>query len=241
VQDRYAGDIGDFSKFALARILAKLIGGKTGLIWYRFPDEVHNNDGRHINYLSRPEWIEADTHLVQSLQAVVSSGDRSIKALEQQLILPDSTTYVDTTAYSEGDPTWSRSVWFQAASEAVSGCDLIVVDPDNGIAGPNHAPNGPKGGKHITLDEIKSLAKSHRCLVIYHHFDRSTSHEQQIELQIVRLRFAMPRHTILALRYLRFSPRAYFVVYDTELQVQLDLFTVVIEQKPWDFHFTVHT
>ena len=39
MQDRYAGDVGDFSKFAITIALHEEIGGSIGVIWYRFPDE----------------------------------------------------------------------------------------------------------------------------------------------------------------------------------------------------------
>ena len=53
MQDRYAGDIGDFVKLGLLRALSP--GRKLGIAWYRFPDEDHNGDGRHVGYLDRPE------------------------------------------------------------------------------------------------------------------------------------------------------------------------------------------
>ena len=240
MQDRYAGDIGDFSKFALARILGNEIGGKIGVIWYRFPDEVHNNDGRHIEYLSKPEWINADEALVQQLGKVVSSGSRRISDLEQSQILPATTVYFDEAVHSNGDSAWSRTSWFKNAIDAVSGSNLVVVDPDNGIAGPNHAPNGVRGGKHITLEEITHLGNNHSCLMIYHHFDRSASHEVQIGQQVERIQPLVPSHRIVAIRYSRFSPRVYFIVYEHRVQAAIERSLDVIRRAPWDFHFSVH-
>ncbi len=47
MQNRYTGDIGDFSKLGLLRVLhaARL---SIGLNWYLTPDETHNNDGGHV-------------------------------------------------------------------------------------------------------------------------------------------------------------------------------------------------
>ena len=52
MQGRYAGDIGDYVKFSLLRAIAD--PGDLGVIWYLYPDERHNNDGRHIEYLDQP-------------------------------------------------------------------------------------------------------------------------------------------------------------------------------------------
>ncbi|MEI8281797.1 MAG: hypothetical protein WCG75_05280 [Armatimonadota bacterium] len=240
MQDRYAGDIGDFSKFALARILGNEIGGQIGVIWYRFPDEVHNNDGRHVEYLAKPEWIKADKVLIQQLRKVISSGRRRIIDLEQSRILPVNTVFFDEPVHSNGDPAWSRSRWFQNAIGAVSGCNLAIVDPDNGIAGPNYAPNGVRGGKHITLEEITRLANQHSCLMIYHHFDRSASHEVQIGRQVERIQPLVPGHNIVAVRYSRFSPRVYLIVYQDSVSSAIDRSLDVIRNAPWDFHFSIH-
>ena len=60
MQDRYAGDIGDYGKYGLLRWLccADEHGAafRLGLLWYLFngnePDAP--NDGRHIQYLLNP-------------------------------------------------------------------------------------------------------------------------------------------------------------------------------------------
>ena len=57
VQDRYAGDIGDFVKLGLLRAISP--GYALGLAWYHVPDEGHNDDGRHIGYIAQPETYSA--------------------------------------------------------------------------------------------------------------------------------------------------------------------------------------
>jgi hypothetical protein len=53
MQDRYAGDIGDFVKLGLLWAISP--GYALGLAWYHVPDEGHNDDGRHIGYIAQPE------------------------------------------------------------------------------------------------------------------------------------------------------------------------------------------
>ena len=240
MQDRYAGDIGDFSKFGLARLLHRHLGGPTGLIWYRFPDEVHNNDGRHIEYLPKLPWITADPSLIQKLKSVVDCGDRTIQSLVDQQILPSDTIYFDEAVHPLANPLWSRSRWFGRASESVNGCTSVVVDPDNGIAGVNHSSRSRRGGKHITLEEISVLASKHDCLMIYHHFDRSAPHSVQMERQMQRLRSTVPDRDVIAVRYAKVSPRVYFIVFHPFVEPRIKEFKVDISSPPWDFHFTVH-
>ncbi len=47
MQDRYAGDIGDFEKFGLLRHLVKVTRWSLGIVWYKIPCETHNNDGHN--------------------------------------------------------------------------------------------------------------------------------------------------------------------------------------------------
>ncbi len=50
IQDRYSGDIGDYGKLGLLRSLSRT-GLRIGVNWYLTPDEDHNGDGRHTDYL----------------------------------------------------------------------------------------------------------------------------------------------------------------------------------------------
>ena len=50
MQDKYAGDVGDFGKFALLRALCD--GRQLGICWYRTDSVLETtNDGKHLDYL----------------------------------------------------------------------------------------------------------------------------------------------------------------------------------------------
>ena len=55
MQDRYAGDLGDFLKLGLLRwLVAPSFDApphRLGVVWYLAPDESHNADGKHVAYL----------------------------------------------------------------------------------------------------------------------------------------------------------------------------------------------
>lgn len=87
VQNRYAGDIGDYLKLAILRALSR--GYRLGIAWWLYPDESHNGDGRHIGYLSDPgRWRHFDPDLFDALAAIVASCQRDVQALETANILP---------------------------------------------------------------------------------------------------------------------------------------------------------
>jgi hypothetical protein len=88
VQDRYAGDLGDYLKFGLLRSLVPGVPGaslRLGVVWYRTMDEVHNADGKHVAYLqpghrSAAQLSQLDPDLYQRLARMVDSGRRSTAA-----------------------------------------------------------------------------------------------------------------------------------------------------------------
>ena len=67
MQNRYAGDVGDFGKFSLIRSLFAYPEYSIGVIWYQYPDESHNGDGRHTKYLHNPKYKHCDQELVDGL------------------------------------------------------------------------------------------------------------------------------------------------------------------------------
>ena len=87
MQDRYAGDIGDFGKLGMLRQIAKS-GLSIGVNWYLVPDEHHNRDGRHIGYLQNDIYSTCDEQLWPALKGSVHAGRRSVSALESASILP---------------------------------------------------------------------------------------------------------------------------------------------------------
>ena len=75
MQDRYTGDIGDYIKYALLRALSPSL--KLGIAWYLHPDEGHNSDGKHVQYLDYPQrWRHLDPELVDALNRLSQATDR---------------------------------------------------------------------------------------------------------------------------------------------------------------------
>ena len=86
MQDRYTGDIGDFSKLGLLRAL-QAEGLSIGLNWYLTPDESHNGDGRHVGYLEKDAFRACDEELWLELKDIVEAGRRKARYLESERIL----------------------------------------------------------------------------------------------------------------------------------------------------------
>jgi len=174
MQDRYAGDVGDFMKFGLLRSL--IVGEpplRLGVNWYLTGDESHNADGKHIGYLDPGTTHHAslracDEDLMSRLAHVVAT-DRSVATLESAGVLPaGSATY--QARLVDGTGRAVRRAWHQKALEELAGADLVFVDPDNGIRA---SRSGPTAFKFAFPDELADYTARSQSLVVYHHADRS--------------------------------------------------------------------
>ena len=220
MQDRYAGDVGDFVKLGLLRALSP--GHQLGVAWYRFPDESHNQDGRHITYLDQPErYQHLDPTLFYHLRNIVKEA-RSISSLLP--VLDGAVSFDESVDTSNVVPRerrdWRRS-WFGRAMEQLSTCDLVFADPDNGVIDDDDRRKGrAKFGKQMPLAELQKLAQG-RCAVIYHHNTRRRGgHDAEVDYWLKEI--GMPS---LAVRATSYSPRTFFVVNPSK----------VIEERLQDF------
>jgi len=207
MQNRYAGDIGDYIKLSLLRHICP---GKTlGVNWYLYPNENHNADGRHTAYLSDPQhWRPLDPGLFDTLKGAVT-GERSVKALEQCLgVSPVFFSVSLPTNGPASERSAARSAWFQRSLQALSHCDLVFADPDNGLVSDDaHRRKDRTFGKRIPLSEVQALCAG-RTAVIYHHNSRfKGGHDAEVDhwLQMIGL-------PSIAVRASAYSCRTFFII-----------------------------
>jgi len=209
MQDRYAGDIGDYVKFALLRALGA--GERLAVAWYLHPDEGHNGDGRHLTYLDCPEhWRGLDPDLFDAL-AATSRRERSVAALVRVGVLPGATFSGEVLA-SRALPAQERcgwrAGWFERTLGGLEGATLAFADPDNGLVdNAPHRRRQPKFGKQMPLAEALAMAEG-RTAVIYHHNTRMAGgHDREVALWRERL-----GPNTLAVRSRAWSCRTFFIV-----------------------------
>lgn len=202
MQDRYVGDVGDFGKYGLLRHLMA-VHQRLGVVWYLAPPES-NGDGRHLSYLMKPrEYRSCDPLLFDGMGSLVRMDRRSVNAvIDAGLLPPDSISYdrlvCPATNLSYGPSAGEarkryRKDWMIGALSATKDCDLVFLDPDNGIGGLSFRPYGSKGHKHAAWDEIAQFASSaNRTVVIYHHTGRSASAKEQARRLVECFRGAVP-------------------------------------------------
>jgi len=217
MQNRYVGDIGDYVKLAILRALASgPQERRLGVAWWLFPDENRGGDGEHREYVDRPEdWKRFDPELFQVLVTINKSGQRHVRALEDPTILPSAIFARDPipcTASPFKLRPLERIRWITEISTRLKGCDLVFLDPDNGIAPEGLKMTQRRAGKSVTIEDIAALTQHNRTIAIYHH----QTHRKGGNLQELRDLAKRLRKSKLqvsgALRAKPWSPRAFFIL-----------------------------
>lgn len=213
MQNRYTADVGDYLKFGILRALSP--GYRLGVAWWLYPDETHNTDGRHVDFLSRPaQWRHYDPGLFDALGGIVSASQRHVRALETADLLPGAIFHSDVIRTNEAitQRRQVRQEWFETVLATLHEADLVFADPNNGLEPDGYSHGSAKAGKSITVAELRAFARPGRCLIVYHHQTRRTGgHHAEINYWAGRLRQA-GFTTVDALRAKPYSPRVFFLL-----------------------------
>ena len=169
MQNRYSGDIGDFSKLGLLRALLPS-GLPIGINWYLVPDETHNSDGRHVKYLEKDIFKGCDEELWRKLGKIVHTGKRNVKSLQAKSILPaiHYSEILDFAGKKKEEREKTRERWHKKALSRLADAGIVCTDPDNGLIVPS-AKGTVRENKYILIEEIKDYYRQGSSVIYYQH------------------------------------------------------------------------
>ena len=169
MKNQYFGDVNDYRKYGLLRVLALEARLRCLVCWMLTPDDGRT-DGRFIEYLGSPsKWRHFDPELFDALHdAVIERGSRNVTAFENSGLLPRGGFFSEVVP----GPLPDRDSWFQRLLATSSGHDLVFLDPDNGIE-VKSIPKGTKNSsKYVYWSELAALYEQGASLLVYQHFPR---------------------------------------------------------------------
>ena len=258
VQNRYVGDLGDFGKFGLLRALcsssepAGVSPLSLGIVWYLVPDETHNTDGRFVDFLdlssrNQERFRACDPSLYDALRRIVFSGERNVASIRGCNILPRTTRFYDDVLTFEDLRgagvrisrlrAQRRTLWLEGALRATEGCDVVFLDPDNGleVGVGSHQLRGPK---YAFFDELLPFVQRDQSLLIYHHIARRGTALDQVTGRMAQIEDRLGR-SAFALLYHRGSARAFFVVPAQRQWEVLSSRARTFMESRWARHFEI--
>ncbi len=246
MQDRYAGDAGDFGKYGLLRQLARVFDFRLGVVWCLVENENHTNDGRHVAYLDETHahvYRPCDTELYDGLRRIVSSGRRSVSDIHQSGLLRAGTIfYEERLSFDAVDPrdrSTCREDWLRRALASTGSCDVVLLAPDNGLEVPSVGKYSRKGIKYAYYDELESFWGQEQSLVVYQHIDRSAPAGEQIRRRTLKIREHIGAEVeVQTLHYHRGTSRLFFLIAQPRHRADFRRGIRTLLASPWSDHFT---
>lgn len=239
MQNRYTGDIGDFGKLGLLRQLRQT-GLSIGVNWYLTPDETHNGDGRHISYLNNTAFHACDVQLWSALGQIVKSDKRQVSELERPDILQGSfySRILDFTDTKKSERQTLRWEWHNLAMNELRNCDIVFVDPDNGLIVPS-ADGTSKSNKFVLPFELGDYYRSGASVVYYQHKARRPDEFYVKQHQQLAESGAFPGAASLGLKFRTTSQRYYFFLIQPKHRDKVIECVDRMLETAWADHFSL--
>lgn len=232
MQNSYFGDIGDYGKYGLLRFLSGVTSNDTypklslGFMWYLVNDGGSNADGQFIRYLNQLQNFSGyDPELFDFLkETVIVKNYRNVQALESSDLMPNSLYYdkqlvfPSTLAVTEQRRNHNSNIrqeWFDEGLSQLKDCDVIFLDPDNGLEVDSYKPYSKNGPKYVSREELRQVLQNnlHQTVVLYQHIARIKGQNaaQQIESKIQFIR-ELGAEIVYAVTFSNYSKRVYFII-----------------------------
>lgn len=237
MQDRYAGDVGDFGKLGMLRKMAEL-DMKIGVNWYLTdkPEEHINADGKHTGYLNDRSFMGCDDKLLEALGTVIKN-DRSVAALESANLIHNANYYKELIKPGS-DNDFIRSKWHKDSLEKLSNSDIIFCDPDNGLIVKSVSQKSNKSDKYITPDELVSYYQAGKSIVFYNHRCREKEHIYLQRFDLLKHKNELMEAEWRGLKFVRGTIRDYIFILQPKHTEVVDLAINNLMKSNWNKHFS---
>ncbi len=169
MKNQYFGDLSDYPKYGLLRLLREHAGVGVAVCWMMTPDD-DGPDGEKTKYLRKPiYWRSFDPELWDFLCDTVQGDEvRDVSALAKgrgKSILPGAAFY---EALLPVDASKREAYLTAFLKTRAKGQDLVFFDPDNGLP-PDGAPEAGHDGaaKYLYFHEAALTYGAKHSLFIY--------------------------------------------------------------------------
>ena len=205
MQDAYVGDIGDYGKYGLLRVLTGH-GLRLGVNWYAVtPQQLgKQEDGKFIQYLRSPkEYRPYDPELFDALERLVNQEkNRTLAAIESRNLFP--------AQFCSTPLTGPREIWHHRALKKLSGAELVFLDPDNGLETERMRQIGKATEKHVRMEELADYYRRGQSVVLYQHRPQMTTKERCVRSVLDLQGRYLCVDQVRLLEFPRYTNRFYF-------------------------------
>lgn len=168
MKNQYFGDINDYRKYGLIRILADNGSIKTGVCWMLTPDDART-DGKFIEYLDESEKFKRfDPGLYDFLSRCLKSDERNVLKAANSDKFPNIVFFDPILK----DNAAERKQYFHNMFKLFQNVDLIFFDPDNGLEVKSKKIGNKDSSKYLYWDELVGSYEKGHSILVYQHFPR---------------------------------------------------------------------
>lgn len=169
MKNQYFGDINDYRKYGLLRIIIRCSQLRMLVAWMLTPDDG-SSDGKFISYLANSaKWSHYDPILFQGLKALTNSvSHRDVCMIESSELLGQARYF----SMIVPDVATKRLHWFESLEKEARLHEFVFLDPDNGLEIKSRPYGTKNSSKFLFWREVESLWSSGKSLLIYQHFIR---------------------------------------------------------------------
>lgn len=168
MKDQYFGDVNDYRKYGLLRVILAVAKVRLGICWM-LTAANSGRDGRHLAYLDDPKKFRRfDQELFDWLrQTLHQSPNRRTAQIEATDLLAGTLYFADLLV----DGYTHRKAWFADCRRRLQECDLIFFDPDNGLE--RSVVFGRRNShKFLYWAEVRETFSAGASVLVYQHFPR---------------------------------------------------------------------
>ena len=212
MQDRYAGDVGDYGKIGLLRAIRET-GLSIGVNWYkteptqleyRFDGTFKQDDGK---YHVPPTLAVCDPELAKVLLNISEKETRSIGDIQNADLIPDAVYYAENVSVK------NRAEWHNSALIKIANADVVFLDPDNGLLVKSVGKKSKQSVKYAFYEEVADYVSRGQSVIVYNHRCRKNAKDYFGEI-LIKLRESdvLCGKEIRAITFPRYSVRDYFII-----------------------------
>lgn len=175
MQERYLGDIHDFHKFLFLKFIKYTSSLNLGLNFYNVnpkilgKNEVSKNDGEKRKYLNNDRYRKLDQLMIKEFTELVSKKNRKFKSFIKYSHLKKYINF-----YHDEIRLNDRKIWFKNSMIKLKNCDIIFLDPDNGLIPKSVKKKSMQSLKYVLFDELSEILATNKVVI----FSQSQSYSK---------------------------------------------------------------
>ncbi len=213
MQERYLGDVHDFHKFLFLKFIKKHSFLKLGLNFYHVnPQNLGNkellkNDGEKRKYLFDNTYKTFDKVMIKEFKNLTQKKRRKFTTFTNCTHLKKYITF-----YYDEMKINKREAWFKKSMEKLKDCEVIFLDPDNGLITKSINKNSVQSLKFLLFEEIINIFNANKIIVFSQSQSYSKDHRTYVQEKINQIK----RYSNLTVEHPvirnRTSPNSFFFV-----------------------------